>query len=177
VRCALPLCAPPQRARVSRSYKSSSLRVPHLSKPEGRPAGARTTGRPRMIFNLVLPNLRRLAGYLLRGSETATLCKTTELVDQPCLTLLAAKDRDWQNRHHDFALAVWSQQPSFAKFYFPHYQQTRPFLTQNRLTIVYRRIGEAQRYRIRKSAFLQKCHKIRPVFSPRLPPRRRTRSL
>jgi RNA polymerase sigma factor (TIGR02999 family) len=57
------------------------------------------------LFEMVLPNLRRLAHYLMQGERKGHSLQATELVDQVYLRLVAAKDRDWQNRGHFFAIA------------------------------------------------------------------------
>jgi RNA polymerase sigma factor (TIGR02999 family) len=57
------------------------------------------------LFTLVFPHLRRLAGYLMRGERQGHTLQATELVDQLYFRLVAAKDRDWQNRQHFFAIA------------------------------------------------------------------------
>src|SRR5437773_1900290 len=57
------------------------------------------------LFSLVLPNLRRLAHYLMKGERKGHTLQPTELVDQLYFRLVAAKDRDWQNRSHFFAIA------------------------------------------------------------------------
>jgi RNA polymerase sigma factor (TIGR02999 family) len=58
------------------------------------------------LFELVLPNLRRLAHYLMRGERKDHSLQPTELVNQVYLRLVGAKDRDWQNRQHFFAIAA-----------------------------------------------------------------------
>ena len=58
------------------------------------------------LFALVLPNLRRLAHHLMKGERKGHSLQATELVDQIYLRLVAAKDRDWQNRQHFFAIAA-----------------------------------------------------------------------
>src|SRR6266436_8459775 len=58
------------------------------------------------LFELVLPNLRRLAQYLMKGERKGHSLQPTELVDQVYFRLVAAKDRDWQNRGHFFAIAA-----------------------------------------------------------------------
>lgn len=58
------------------------------------------------LFALVLPNLRRLAQYLLQRERSDHSMQATELVDQIYLRMVAAKDRDWQNRKHFFAIAA-----------------------------------------------------------------------
>ena len=58
------------------------------------------------LFALVLPKLRRLAHYLMKGERQGHSLQATELVDQVYFRLVAAKDRDWQNRGHFFAIAA-----------------------------------------------------------------------
>jgi RNA polymerase sigma factor (TIGR02999 family) len=57
------------------------------------------------LFTLVLPNLRRLAHYLMKGERKGHSLQATELVDQVYFRLVDAKDRDWENRRHFFAIA------------------------------------------------------------------------
>src|SRR5947209_6364082 len=57
------------------------------------------------LFTLVLPNLRRLAQYVMKGERKGHSLQATELVDEVYFRLVAAKDRDWQNRGHFFAIA------------------------------------------------------------------------
>jgi len=58
------------------------------------------------LFALVLPDLRRLAHYLMKGERKGHSLQATELVDQIYFRLVAAKHRDWQNRQHFFAIAA-----------------------------------------------------------------------
>jgi RNA polymerase sigma factor (TIGR02999 family) len=58
------------------------------------------------LFNVVTPNLRRLAQYILKGERKGHSLQATELVDQVYFKLVQAKDRDWQNRAHFFAIAA-----------------------------------------------------------------------
>lgn len=58
------------------------------------------------LFALVLPDLRRLAHHLMKRERKGHSLQPTELVDQIYLRLVAAKDRDWQSRHHFFAIAA-----------------------------------------------------------------------
>ena len=58
------------------------------------------------LFALVLPDLRRLAHYLMRRERKDHTLQATELVDQVYLRLVAAKNQDWQNRRHFFAIAA-----------------------------------------------------------------------
>jgi len=57
------------------------------------------------LFALVFPHLRRLAHYLMKGERRNHSLQATELVDQLYFRLLAAKDRDWRNRGHFYAIA------------------------------------------------------------------------
>ena len=58
------------------------------------------------LFSRLNNDLRRLAHYLVRGERKGNSLQATELVDQIYLRLVAAKDRDWQNRQHFFAIAA-----------------------------------------------------------------------
>jgi RNA polymerase sigma factor (TIGR02999 family) len=58
------------------------------------------------LFALVLPNLRRLAHYLMQRERKGHSLQATELVDQIYFRMIAAKERDWQNRKHFFAIAA-----------------------------------------------------------------------
>jgi RNA polymerase sigma-70 factor, ECF subfamily len=58
------------------------------------------------LFTMVLPNLRRLAHYLMQRERKGHTLQATELVNQIYIRLVAAKDRDWRNRQHFFAIAA-----------------------------------------------------------------------
>jgi RNA polymerase sigma factor (TIGR02999 family) len=58
------------------------------------------------LFAIVMPNLRRLAHHLMKGERKGHSLQPTELVDQIYLRLVTAKDRDWQNRQHFYAIAA-----------------------------------------------------------------------
>jgi RNA polymerase sigma factor (TIGR02999 family) len=58
------------------------------------------------LFSLVMPNLRRLAHFLMKGERKGHSMQATELVDQVYFRLVAAKNRDWRNRQHFFAIAA-----------------------------------------------------------------------
>jgi RNA polymerase sigma-70 factor, ECF subfamily len=58
------------------------------------------------LFTAVLPNLKRLAQHLMRRERKGHTLQATELVDQVYFRLVAAKDRDWRNRGHFFAIAA-----------------------------------------------------------------------
>ena len=57
------------------------------------------------LFTLVFPSLRRLAHYLMKNERPEHTLQPTELVNQIYLRLVAAKNRDWQNRRHFYAFA------------------------------------------------------------------------
>jgi RNA polymerase sigma-70 factor (ECF subfamily) len=59
-----------------------------------------------VLFGLVLPDLRRLAHYLMKRERPGHTLDSTELVDEIYFRLVAAKDRDWRNRQHFFAIAA-----------------------------------------------------------------------
>jgi RNA polymerase sigma factor (TIGR02999 family) len=82
-------------------------------------AGSR--GAENQLFELVLPNLRRLAHYLMRGERRNHSLQPTELVDQVYERLVAAKERDWQNRGHFFAIAARAM-----RRYLIDYARSRP---------------------------------------------------
>jgi RNA polymerase sigma factor (TIGR02999 family) len=58
------------------------------------------------LFELVLPSLRRLAHYLMQRERKGHSMQATELVDQVYFRMVAAKERDWQNRKHFYAIAA-----------------------------------------------------------------------
>jgi RNA polymerase sigma-70 factor (ECF subfamily) len=57
------------------------------------------------LFSRVTPDLRRLARYLMKGERKGHSLQATELVDQIYFRMVAAKDRDWRNRQHFYAIA------------------------------------------------------------------------
>ncbi len=58
------------------------------------------------LFELVTPNLRKLAHYLMSKERNDRSLQATELVNEAYLRLITAKDRDWQDRKHFFAIAA-----------------------------------------------------------------------
>ena len=58
------------------------------------------------LFELVLPDLRRMAHHYMHGERRDHSLQPTELVDQIYFRLVGAKDRDWQSRGHFFAIAA-----------------------------------------------------------------------
>ena len=62
-------------------------------------------GAENELFTLVYPNLRQLARHFMRGERKGHTLQPTELVDQIYMRLVGAKNRDWQNRAHFYAIA------------------------------------------------------------------------
>lgn len=58
------------------------------------------------LFAIVAPNLRRLAHHLMKGERQGHTMEATELVDQAYIRLVQAKNQDWRNRGHFFAIAA-----------------------------------------------------------------------
>src|SRR6478672_9977156 len=63
-------------------------------------------GAENQLFELVVPDLQRLAHYLMQRERKGHSLQATELVDQIYFRLVAAKNQDWQNRRHFFAIAA-----------------------------------------------------------------------
>lgn len=57
------------------------------------------------LFTEVLPSLRRIAHYLMNRERPGHTLQATELVDQIYFRLTSARDRDWRNRAHFYAIA------------------------------------------------------------------------
>jgi RNA polymerase sigma factor (TIGR02999 family) len=58
------------------------------------------------LFELVMPNLRRLAHYRMQRERRDHSLQATELVNEIYFRMVAARDQDWQNRMHFFAIAA-----------------------------------------------------------------------
>jgi RNA polymerase sigma-70 factor, ECF subfamily len=58
------------------------------------------------LFELVLPHLKRRARALLVTERRLQPLQATELVNDVYTALVRAKDRDWQDRAHFFAIAA-----------------------------------------------------------------------
>ena len=58
------------------------------------------------LFSLVLPELRVLARYLMRRERRNHTLQPSALLNEAYVRLLAARDRDWENRRHFFAVAA-----------------------------------------------------------------------
>src|SRR5579859_499849 len=58
------------------------------------------------LFAIVMPNLRRLARHMMMRERKGHTLQATELVDQIYLRMVKAKNQDWRNRQHFFAIAA-----------------------------------------------------------------------
>ncbi len=58
------------------------------------------------LFERVLPQLVRFAHYLMHRERKGHTMEATELVNEIYFRMVAAKDRDWRNRKHFFAIAA-----------------------------------------------------------------------
>jgi RNA polymerase sigma factor (TIGR02999 family) len=58
------------------------------------------------LFALVLPDLHKLAQFLMRRERRDHSLQPTELLNEAYCRLLTARERDWQNRSHFLALAA-----------------------------------------------------------------------
>lgn len=82
---------------------------------DGRP------GAEDLLFERVYSDLQKLAHFRLRGEGKHPPLQATELVNQMYLRLVAARDRDWQNRQHFFAIAARAM-----RFYLIDMARARP---------------------------------------------------
>jgi RNA polymerase sigma factor (TIGR02999 family) len=58
------------------------------------------------LFRVVGPDLHKLAHYFLGLEKQGHPLSSSDLVNEMYFKLVAAKDRDWQNRRHFFAIAA-----------------------------------------------------------------------
>ena len=58
------------------------------------------------LFQLLMPELRKIAGYCFRGERPGHTFQPTVLVNEAFLRLAAAKHIDWQNRGQFLAIAA-----------------------------------------------------------------------
>jgi len=58
------------------------------------------------LFELVLPDLRRLAHYFMRRERRGHSLSPTALLNETYLRLTGMRRQDWQDRRHFFALAA-----------------------------------------------------------------------
>ena len=67
-------------------------------------AGDRSV-EPR-LFDLVLPDLHKLARLLMKNERADHSMQPTALMNEAYLRLVSARHRDWENRRHFFAVAA-----------------------------------------------------------------------
>src|ERR1700704_3860402 len=101
---------------LSLSYRcvrmSQAYTPPKMEPPAGEvtvllhawSAGDRSV-EPR-LFDLVLPDLRRLAQCLMRRERQDHSLQPTALLNETYCRLVKSRERDWQNRSHFFAVAA-----------------------------------------------------------------------
>src|SRR5215471_301732 len=58
------------------------------------------------LFELVQPELKRLARYYMRGERPDHTLQPTALLNETYLKLTGAREVDWRDRRHFFALAA-----------------------------------------------------------------------
>jgi RNA polymerase sigma factor (TIGR02999 family) len=58
------------------------------------------------LFELVLPDLRKLAEGMMRRERPDHSLQPTALLNEAYCRLLTARERDWRNRSHFFAIAA-----------------------------------------------------------------------
>jgi RNA polymerase sigma-70 factor, ECF subfamily len=58
------------------------------------------------LFRVVMPDLQKLARYFMNRERSDHTLHSSDLVNQIYFKLVAAKNRDWQNRRHFFAMAA-----------------------------------------------------------------------
>ena len=60
----------------------------------------------RALFELLLPDLRKIAGCCFRGERSGHTLQPTALVNEAFVRLVHAKNIEWRDRGHFFALAA-----------------------------------------------------------------------
>lgn len=58
------------------------------------------------LFELVVPHMHALASHLMRRERADHSLQATALLNEAFLKLFAARERDWENRRHFFAVAA-----------------------------------------------------------------------
>jgi RNA polymerase sigma factor (TIGR02999 family) len=58
------------------------------------------------LFELVVPDLRRLAGHYMRGERAGHTLQPTALLNETYIKLVGSKHVQWRDRRHFFALAA-----------------------------------------------------------------------
>ena len=73
------------------------------------------------LFELLMPDLRNIAGRCFRGERAGHTLQPTALVNEAFLRLATAKNIDWRDRGHFFALAA-----RVMRHYLIDYARSRP---------------------------------------------------
>ncbi len=87
-------------------------KIDNLDKPAGEITGLLhrwSTGDRAVeerLFNLVVPDLHKLAQYLMRRERKDHSLQATALLNEAYMRLAQARQLDWQNRKHFFAVAA-----------------------------------------------------------------------
>ena len=58
------------------------------------------------LFEMVLPDLHRLAQSMMRRERPDNSMQATSLLNETYFRLVSARERDWENRRHFFAIAA-----------------------------------------------------------------------
>lgn len=58
------------------------------------------------LFSLVLPDLHKLARYMMAGERQDHSLQPTALLNEAYFRLVNARERDWESRRHFFAVAA-----------------------------------------------------------------------
>lgn len=58
------------------------------------------------LFALILPDLHRIAQFLMRKERPEHSLEPTALMNEAYVRLVGARERDWENRRHFFAVAA-----------------------------------------------------------------------
>jgi RNA polymerase sigma-70 factor (ECF subfamily) len=58
------------------------------------------------LFEVVLPDLRRLAQHFMRQEPAGQTLQASALLNEAYLRLVKARERDWESRRHFFAIAA-----------------------------------------------------------------------
>jgi len=58
------------------------------------------------LFELVLPDLHKLARYIMQRERQDNSMQATSLLNETYFKLVNARERDWENRRHFFAIAA-----------------------------------------------------------------------
>src|SRR5919199_645119 len=58
------------------------------------------------LFDIVIPELRKLAQRAVRGERSGQSLQPSALLNEAYLRLVAARERTWQDRRHFYAIAA-----------------------------------------------------------------------